>query len=118
MNKRFHFGGSVALIALLFLTASGICDARPGQPVPRHKCCPTQSAPLEKASVPRCCAVSNTPAAPMWMGRTAPTADGEIAVLLPAAAMGASFPSEMIRVRGLEDRPPDDRVVRFHQLLI
>ncbi len=54
----------------------------------------------------------------MWMGRTAPTADGEIAVLLPPAGMGASFLSEMIRVRGLEDRPPDDRVVRFHQLLI
>lgn len=117
MIAKAKFGvGALIAILLLFSPAWHCADSMGAEQTPAHPCCPAKPAPMpDDCARPGCIYLDThiTPvaAAPHDAGPVGETDSLPVTIEAPetvATALG----------KPLEPRPPFERFVRFHQLLI
>jgi hypothetical protein len=115
MKFRSTIRVAAILAVLLFLNTALLCAAMVSQvPQPAHPCCPNHHSGSH-ASVPRCCAITAVPAAPVVAG--GPQCAMGMVASLPAHTMERQARyTEAVRAHTLSGGGP--LYVQFHQFLI
>jgi hypothetical protein len=111
------FGLALLGVVFLLMNPVGFCAGSPMAQSPSHPCCPTKSAPHhEDSAKTSCVCIDRQPAAP-----SVPSKDSSegIAVVAPDSTPQAFYHSS--REHRAFERiafAPQDRCVRFHQILV